>query len=82
MQIVNNLFSNFSDKQINYNDLNELLNHDCMYKTRWSLFQVLHTTLHCVKTIQKVCRPVSDFLQVGLPRGRSDKTISSSKTIG
>jgi len=38
-----------------------------MYKTRWSLFQVLH----CVKTIQKVCRPVSDFLQVGLPRGRS-----------
>ena len=53
-----------------------------MYKARWSLFQVLHTTLHCVKTIQKVCRPVSDFLQVGLPRGRSDKTISSSKTIG
>jgi len=25
-----------------------------MYKTRWSLFQVLSTTLHCVKTIQKV----------------------------
>ena len=35
-----------------------------------------------LKQIQKVCRPVSDFLQVGLPRGRSDKTISSSKTIG
>jgi len=52
-----------------------------MYKTRWSLFQVLHTTLHCVKTIQKVFRPMSDFLQVGLPQGRSDKTISSSKTI-
>jgi len=36
---------------------------DTMYKTRWSLhvFQVLHTTLRCVKTIQKVCRPVSDF---------------------
>jgi len=28
MQTVNNLFSNFSDKQINYNDLNELLNHE------------------------------------------------------
>ena len=42
------------DKQIVY---------DTMYKTRWSLhvFQVLHTTLHCVETIQKVCRPVSDF---------------------
>jgi len=52
-----------------------------MYKTPWSLFQVLHTTLHCVKTNQKVCRPVSDFLQVGLPWGRSDKTITSSKTI-
>ena len=60
------------DKQIVY---------DTMYKTRWSLFQVSHTALHCVKTIQKVCRPVSDFLQVGLPRGRSDKTITSSKTI-
>jgi len=43
-----------------------------MYKTRWSLFQVLLTTLLCVKAIQKVCRPVSDFLQVGLLRGRSD----------
>jgi len=50
-----------------------------MYKTRWSLFQVLHTTLHRVKTIQKVCRPLSGFLQV--PQGRSDKTITSSKTI-
>ena len=39
------------DKQIVY---------DTMYKTRWSLYQVLHTTLHCAKTIQKVCRPVSD----------------------
>ena len=28
MQTVNNLFSNFSDKQINYNALNELLNHE------------------------------------------------------
>ena len=35
--------------------------YDTMYKSRWSLFQVLHTTLHCVKTIQKVRRPVSDF---------------------
>ena len=33
------------DKQIVY---------DTMYKTRCSLVQVLHTTLHCVKTIQKV----------------------------
>ena len=33
------------DKQIVY---------DTMYKTWWSLFQVLHPTLHCVKTIQKV----------------------------
>ena len=47
---------------------------DTMYKTRWSLFQVLHTTLHCVKTI-----PSQTFLQV--PQGCSDKTISSSKTI-
>jgi len=54
------------DKQIVY---------DTVYKTRWSLFQVLHTTLHCVKTIQKVRRLVSDF------QGRSDKTITLSKTI-
>jgi len=47
-----------------------------MYKKLWSLF--LHTTLHCVKTIQKVCRPVSVFLQVGLPQGRSDKTITEN----
>ena len=58
------------DKQIVY---------DTMYKTRWSLFQVSHTALHCVKTIQKVCRPVSDFLQV--PQGCSDRTITSTKTI-
>jgi len=32
-----------------------------MYKTRWSLFQVLHTTLHCVKTIQKDLRAVSEL---------------------
>jgi len=50
-----------------------------MYKTRWSLFQVLHTMLYCVKTIQKVRRSVSDFFKA--PRGRSDKTITSSKTI-
>jgi len=35
--------------------------YDTMYKTWWSLFQVLHTTLHCVKTDQKVRRPMSDF---------------------
>jgi len=46
-----------------------------MYKTRWSLFQFLHTTLHCVKTIQKVCRPLSDFLQVGLPPYHGDVVI-------
>ena len=56
----------------------KLIVYDTMYKTRWSLFQVLHTTLHCVKIIQKVRRPVTDFLQV--PRGHSDKTITSSKT--
>ena len=44
-----------------------------------SLF--LHSRIHCVKTIQKVCRPVSDFLQVGLLRGLSEKTITTSKTI-
>ena len=33
-----------------------------------------------LKQIQKVCRPVSDFLQVGLPRGCSDKTITSYLT--
>jgi len=42
-----------------------------MYKTPWSLFQVLHTTVHCVKTIQKVCRPVSDFFT------SSDNTMNS-----
>ena len=41
-----------------------------------------HYFKFCIKTIQKVCRPVLDFSQVGLPRGRSDKTITSSKTIG
>ena len=40
------------DKQIVY---------DTMYKTRWSLFQALHTTLQCGKTIQNVRKPVSDF---------------------
>ena len=52
-----------------------------MYKTRWSLFQVLHTTVlkQFRKSVVGLCQ---DFLQVGLLRGRSDKTISSSKTIG
>jgi len=50
-----------------------------MYKTRWSLFQVLHTTLHCVKTIQIVHWPVSDFFTS--TAGRSDKTITLSKTM-
>ena len=50
-----------------------------MYKTQWPLF--LHTMLHCVKTIQKVCRPVSDILQVGLLWGCSDKLITSSIMI-
>ena len=52
---------------------------DTMYKTRLSLFQVLHTTLHCVKTIQKVRRPVSDFFTSNA--GTYDKTITASKTI-
>ena len=47
--------------------------------TWWSLFHVLHPTLHCVQTIQKVCRPVSDFVHV-LQR-HHDKTITRSRTI-
>jgi len=61
---------------------NRILSKQMLYKTRWSLFQVLHTKLHGVKTVQKVCRPVSDFLQVGLPRDVVIKLLHRQKTIG
>ena len=56
------------DKQIVY---------DTMYKTRWSLFQILHTTLHwtCKRTVC-LCQTFSQ-----IPQERSDKTIRLSKTI-
>ena len=41
--------------------------------------QVLHPAFRCVKTIQKVCTPVSDFVQV--LEGHRDKTITLLKTF-
>ena len=42
------------------------------------MFQVLHPSFRCVNTIQKVCRPVSSFVQV--QQGRRNKTICIVKS--
>ena len=76
LQLIKGLYSQSEedehDKQIVY---------DTMYKTRWSLhvFQVLHTTLHCVEQFRKSVGLCQTFLQV--PKGHSDKTITLSNTM-
>jgi len=62
------------NSQIEEDEHDKQVVYDTMYKTRWSLMKVLHTTLHCVKTIQKAHRPVSDFFR----RGHRDVVIKLS----